>query len=216
MPCFLALPAVLAKEQLEMEIPSFSQNRARPGSQKLPLNGLPNGISLGIRKKHIRIRVNIYLKNTNKKERKGLLVLVEKAPFPKEFRLEFHSGGYYIFSGKQTCYYSRSQVGWYFQMLFQSSKLKTWASLVPRFSKKRRSSGYFSRTRFGRSRLVVKTLLYCSRKCCCKGGCMWTSLSFLSLFIFEDQPNHWTKRRPQPPRNGSTGQVPVLSCFEKN
>ena len=53
-------------------------------------------------------------------------------------------------------------------------------------------SGYFSRTWFSCSDMVVKTLLYCTRKCGCKGGCMSAS-----CFL-------------QPPRNGSTGQVPVL------
>ena len=33
-------------------------------------------------------------------------------------------------------------------------------------------SGYFSRTRFSCSHMVVKTILYCTRKCGCKGGCM--------------------------------------------
>jgi len=54
------------------------------------------------------------------------------------------------------------------------------------------SSGYFSRTWFRRSHMVVKTLLYCTRKCGCKGGCMSASC------------------RLQQPRNGSTCQVPVL------
>ena len=33
------------------------------------------------------------------------------------------------------------------------------------------NSGYFSRTRFSCSHMVVKTLLYCTRKCGCKDGC---------------------------------------------
>jgi len=53
-------------------------------------------------------------------------------------------------------------------------------------------SGYCSRTWLRCSHMVVKTLLYCTRKRGCKGGCM-SARSFL-----------------QPPRNGSTGQVPVL------
>ena len=36
--------------------------------------------------------------------------------------------------------YSQSHLGWHFRMLFQSSKLKAWTSLLPRFSEKRRSS----------------------------------------------------------------------------
>jgi len=52
--------------------------------------------------------------------------------------------------------------------------------------------GYFPGTRFSCSHMVVKTPLYCTRKCGCKGGCM-SANCFL-----------------QPPRNGSTGQVPVL------
>jgi len=53
-------------------------------------------------------------------------------------------------------------------------------------------SGYFSRTWLSCSHMVVKTLLYCTRKCSCKGGCMSAS-----YFL-------------QPPRNGSTGPNPVL------
>jgi len=45
---------------------------------------------------------------------------------------------------------------------------------------------------FSCSHMVVKPLLYCTRKCGCKGGCVSAS-----CFL-------------QPPRNGSTGQVPVL------
>ena len=53
------------------------------------------------------------------------------------------------------------------------------------------NSGYFSRTRFSCSHMVVN-ILYYTRKCGCKGGCMSAS-----CFL-------------QPPRNGWTGQVPVL------
>jgi len=52
--------------------------------------------------------------------------------------------------------------------------------------------GFLSRTRFSCSHMVVKTILYCTRKCGCKAGCMSAS-----CFL-------------QPPRNGSTGEVPVL------
>ena len=53
-------------------------------------------------------------------------------------------------------------------------------------------TGYFPRTLFSCSHMVVKTILYCTRKCGCKASCMSAS-----CFL-------------QPPRNGSTGQVPVL------
>jgi len=53
-------------------------------------------------------------------------------------------------------------------------------------------SGYFPRTWISCSHMVVETLLYCTRKCGRKGGCMSAS-----CFL-------------QPPRNGSTGQVSVL------
>jgi len=53
--------------------------------------------------------------------------------------------------------------------------------------------GYFSSTRFSCSHMVVKTILYCTRKCdSCKAGCMSASCLL------------------QPPRNGSTCEVPVL------
>ena len=57
---------------------------------------------------------------------------------------------------------------------------------------KRLVKGSFSRTWLRCSHIVVKTLLYCTRKCGCRGGCVSAS-----YFL-------------QPPRNGSTGQVPVL------
>ena len=54
-------------------------------------------------------------------------------------------------------------------------------------------SGYFSIARFSCSHMVVKTILYCTRKCdSCKAGCMSASCLL------------------QPPRNGSTCEVPVL------
>jgi len=53
-------------------------------------------------------------------------------------------------------------------------------------------SGYSSRTWFRRSHMVVKTLLYCTRKCGCEGGVVSASCHL------------------QPPRNGSTGQVSLL------
>ena len=53
-------------------------------------------------------------------------------------------------------------------------------------------SGYFSKMRFSCSHMVVRTILYCTRKCGCKGGCISAS-----CFL-------------QPPCNGSTGHVPVL------
>jgi len=53
-------------------------------------------------------------------------------------------------------------------------------------------SGYFPRTWFSCSHMVVKTILYCTRKYGYTGGCMSAS-----CFL-------------QPPRNGSTGQVPIL------
>ena len=37
------------------------------------------------------------------------------------------------------------------------------------------TSGYFSKSWFSCSHMVVKTLLYCTRKCGCKGGCMSAS-----------------------------------------
>jgi len=52
--------------------------------------------------------------------------------------------------------------------------------------------GYFSRSWFRRSHVVVKTLLCCTRKCGCKSGVMSASCHL------------------QPPCNGSTGQVSVL------
>ena len=51
-------------------------------------------------------------------------------------------------------------------------------------------SGYFSRTWFKCSHMVVKPPLYCTRKCCCKCSVMSAS------------------SRLQAPCNGSTGQVP--------
>ena len=70
----------------------------------------------------------------------------------------------------------------------------TWSRwrCVSTMSRMKYVSGYFSRTSFRCSHVVVKTLLYCTRKCGCKGGCVSTS-----CFL-------------QPPRTGSTGQVPVL------
>jgi len=58
--------------------------------------------------------------------------------------------------------------------------------------KERNGCGYFSRTWFSCSHMVVKPISYCTRKCACKGGC-----TSASCFL-------------QPHRNGSTGQVPVL------
>jgi len=41
---------------------------------------------------------------------------------------------------KSSCRYSQSHLGWHFRMLFQSSKLKAWTSLLLRFSEKSHSS----------------------------------------------------------------------------
>jgi len=81
-----------------------------------------------------------------------------------------------------------------YQTRFQGSpqifkKRFTWVNGV---SFKRSNSGYFPRTWFSCSHMVVETLFYCTRKGGCKGGCM-SACFFL-----------------QPPRNGSTGQIPVL------
>jgi len=46
-------------------------------------------------------------------------------------------------------------------------------------------SGYFSRTRFRRSHMVVKTLLYCHREFGCKGGCMSASIHiYIHIYIY--------------------------------
>jgi len=58
--------------------------------------------------------------------------------------------------------------------------------------RKIRIPNYFSRTRFSCSHMVVKPILYCTRKCGYKTGYMSTS-----FFL-------------QSPRNVSSGEVPVL------
>jgi len=57
-------------------------------------------------------------------------------------------------------------------------------------------SGYFSRTWFKCSHMVVKTSLYCTRKCGCKCSVMSAC------------------GRLQPPCNGSTGQVPLMELLK--
>jgi len=67
-------------------------------------------------------------------------------------------------------------------------KVKVWSSRRPDFHFP--LSGYFSRTWFKCNNMVVKTPLYCTRKCGCKCSIM-SACSWL-----------------QPPCNGSTCQVP--------
>ena len=63
--------------------------------------------------------------------------------------------------------YRRSHLGWHFRMLFRSSKLKARASLLPRFSKKRRSIGELWALSFDRAfeNVTPRGIGCSSRKC---------------------------------------------------
>jgi len=61
--------------------------------------------------------------------------------FDLSFFLSIRRFFFLVFGNQEfmSCY-SQSHLGWHFQMLFQSSKIKAQTSLWPRFSEKRRSS----------------------------------------------------------------------------
>jgi len=117
---------------------------------------------------------------------KGGFMCFKKAIYALRQDLIYFKEGFHFISFQKEFRFLSGRISCLFRMDLRSFKERVLFLLKKDFS------GYFSRTWFRRSHIVVKILLYCTRKCGCEGEVMSASCHL------------------QPSCNGSNGQVPAL------